>query len=46
MSLAVIIAPMSEVTRILLAIEQGDQSAADQLFPLVYDELRRLAAAG
>jgi RNA polymerase sigma factor (TIGR02999 family) len=36
---------MSEVTRILSAIEQGDPSAAAQLLPLVYDELRRLAAA-
>ena len=36
---------MSEVTRILSAIEQGDPSAADQLLPLVYDELRKLAAA-
>ncbi len=35
---------MSEVTRILSAIEQGDPSAASQLLPLVYDELRRLAA--
>jgi RNA polymerase sigma factor (TIGR02999 family) len=35
---------MSEVTRILCAIEQGDPSAADQLLPLVYDELRKLAA--
>jgi RNA polymerase sigma factor (TIGR02999 family) len=35
---------MSEVTRILSAIEQGDPHAADQLLPLVYDELRRLAA--
>jgi RNA polymerase sigma factor (TIGR02999 family) len=35
---------MSEVTRILSAIEQGDPQAADQLLPLVYDELRRLAA--
>src|SRR5438128_9642288 len=35
---------MSEVTRILSAIEQGDPSAADQLLPLVYDELRQLAA--
>ena len=34
---------MSEVTRVLSAIEQGDPSAADQL-PLVYDELRKLAA--
>jgi RNA polymerase sigma factor (TIGR02999 family) len=36
---------MSEVTRILSAIEQGDPSAAEQLLPLVYDELRKLAAA-
>jgi RNA polymerase sigma factor (TIGR02999 family) len=35
---------MSDVTRILSAIEQGDPSAADQLLPLVYEELRRLAA--
>jgi RNA polymerase sigma factor (TIGR02999 family) len=35
---------MSEVTRILTAIEQGDPHAAEQLLPLVYDELRRLAA--
>jgi RNA polymerase sigma factor (TIGR02999 family) len=35
---------MSEVTRILTAIEQGDPSAAEQLLPLVYDELRQLAA--
>jgi RNA polymerase sigma factor (TIGR02999 family) len=35
---------MSDVTRILSAIEQGDPSAGDQLLPLVYDELRRLAA--
>jgi RNA polymerase sigma factor (TIGR02999 family) len=35
---------MSEVTRILSAIEQGDPRAAGQLLPLVYDELRRLAA--
>jgi RNA polymerase sigma factor (TIGR02999 family) len=34
---------MSDVTRILSAIEQGDPSAAAQLLPLVYDELRRLA---
>ena len=38
-------AVMSEVTRILSAIEQGDPQAAEQLLPLVYDELRRLAAA-
>jgi RNA polymerase sigma factor (TIGR02999 family) len=35
---------MSDVTRILSAIEQGDPSAAAQLLPLVYDELRKLAA--
>jgi RNA polymerase sigma factor (TIGR02999 family) len=36
---------MHEVTRILNAIGQGDDRAAAQLLPLVYDELRRLAAA-
>jgi RNA polymerase sigma factor (TIGR02999 family) len=35
---------MSEMTRILSAIEQGDAQAAAQLLPLVYDELRKLAA--
>jgi RNA polymerase sigma factor (TIGR02999 family) len=35
---------MSEVTRILSAIEQGDPTAAEQLLPLVYGELRQLAA--
>jgi RNA polymerase sigma factor (TIGR02999 family) len=35
---------MSDVTRILSAIEQGDAKAAEQLLPLVYDELRALAA--
>ena len=35
---------MNQVTRILSAIEQGDPSAGAQLLPLVYDELRRLAA--
>lgn len=35
---------MADVTRVLLAIQQGDQQAAEQLFPLVYEELRRLAA--
>jgi hypothetical protein len=35
---------MHEVTRILPAIEAGDPSAAEQLLPLVYDELRQLAA--
>jgi RNA polymerase sigma factor (TIGR02999 family) len=36
---------MSDVTRILSAVEQGDPHAAEQLLPLVYEELRRLAAA-
>jgi RNA polymerase sigma factor (TIGR02999 family) len=35
---------VSEVTQILTAIEQGDAKAADKLLPLVYDELRKLAA--
>jgi RNA polymerase sigma factor (TIGR02999 family) len=35
---------MNDVTRILSAIEQGDRQAAGQLLPLVYDELRKLAA--
>jgi RNA polymerase sigma factor (TIGR02999 family) len=35
---------MSDVTRILSAIEQGEPHAAEQLLPLVYDELRKLAA--
>jgi RNA polymerase sigma factor (TIGR02999 family) len=35
---------MSEATRILSAIEAGDPQAAEQLLPLVYDELRKLAA--
>jgi RNA polymerase sigma factor (TIGR02999 family) len=35
---------VSQVTRILSAIEQGDPHAASQLLPLVYDELRKLAA--
>jgi RNA polymerase sigma factor (TIGR02999 family) len=38
-------ANMSDVTRILFAIDQGDPLATEQLLPLVYDELRRLAAA-
>lgn len=37
-------ARMSDVTQILIAIEQGNAQAAEQLLPLVYDELRRLAA--
>jgi len=36
---------MSEVARILSQVEQGDSSAAEKLLPLVYDELRKLAAA-
>jgi RNA polymerase sigma factor (TIGR02999 family) len=35
---------MNDVTRVLSAIEQGDHRAAEQLLPLVYDELRKLAA--
>src|SRR5262249_59246591 len=35
---------MSDVTRVLSALDQGDPSAAEQLLPLVYDELRQLAA--
>ncbi len=37
-------ASMNDVTRILSAIDQGDPHAAEQLLPLVYDELRKLAA--
>ena len=36
--------PMSDVTRILAALEHGDPSAAGQLLPPVYDELRKLTA--
>jgi hypothetical protein len=36
--------PMIEVTRILCAVVQGDPHAAEKLLPLVYDELRKLAA--
>src|SRR5438067_3394604 len=36
---------MSDVTQLLNAIDRGDPQAADRLLPLVYDELRRLAAA-
>jgi RNA polymerase sigma factor (TIGR02999 family) len=39
-----LVPPLSEVTRILSALEQGDPHAAAQLLPLVYKELRRLAA--
>jgi RNA polymerase sigma factor (TIGR02999 family) len=36
---------MSEITRVLCALQQGDPRAADELLPLIYAELRRLAAA-
>jgi RNA polymerase sigma factor (TIGR02999 family) len=36
--------PMNEVTRVLSAIDGGDPHAAEQLLPLIYDELRQLAA--
>ncbi len=36
---------MSDVTRLLIAVEQGEPKAAEELLPLVYEELRRLAAA-
>src|SRR5216117_1943870 len=36
---------MSDVTQILQAVEQGDAMAADELLPLVYEELRKLAAS-
>src|SRR5438067_505341 len=39
-----ILGRMSEVTQIIHAVAQGDRAAASQLLPLVYDELRRLAA--
>jgi RNA polymerase sigma factor (TIGR02999 family) len=37
--------PMSAVTQVLAAVERGDAHAAERLLPLVYDELRKLAAA-
>jgi len=40
-----ILVVMTDVTQILSKIEQGDPSAAEQLLPIVYDELRKLAAA-
>jgi RNA polymerase sigma factor (TIGR02999 family) len=40
-----IVAPMSEVTRLIAAAAAGDAGAANELLPLVYDELRKLAAA-
>ncbi len=43
--LSLSVPPMSDVTRILSAIEQGDPLASQQLLPLVYDELRKLAAS-
>jgi RNA polymerase sigma factor (TIGR02999 family) len=42
--LSCILDPMSDVTRVLSRIESGDPAAAEQLLPLVYDELRKLAA--
>ena len=36
---------MSDVTQLLNAIDEGDSNASDQLLPLVYEELRKLAAA-
>src|SRR6478752_9650945 len=39
------LAAVADVTRILSAIEAGDPTAAAELLPLVYDELRKLAAA-
>jgi RNA polymerase sigma factor (TIGR02999 family) len=39
-----ILSDMSDVTRVLSQIEQGDPTAAEQLLPLVYNELRKLAA--
>jgi len=44
LTLSAILISMSDITRILSAIEQGDPRAAEQLLPLVYDELRKLAA--
>jgi RNA polymerase sigma factor (TIGR02999 family) len=41
---SILVPPMNEVTRILSAIEGGNPHAAEHLLPLVYDELRRLAA--
>ena len=36
---------MSDLTRLIEAVDSGDRRAAAELFPLVYDELRELAAA-
>jgi RNA polymerase sigma factor (TIGR02999 family) len=41
---SLLVPPMNEVTRILSAVEQGDPHAAEHLLPLVYQELRKLAA--
>jgi len=38
-------ATVSDVTRVLEAVQKGDPQAADQLLPLVYDELRKLAVS-
>jgi RNA polymerase sigma factor (TIGR02999 family) len=43
-STSVWVSPMNEVTRVLTAIQEGDPHAAEQLLPLVYQELRKLAA--
>jgi RNA polymerase sigma factor (TIGR02999 family) len=43
-SLSIIRCPMTDVTRVLSSMERGDPAAAEQLLPLVYDELRKLAA--
>lgn len=43
--LGIIVGVMTDVTRVLSQIESGDLSVAEQLLPLVYDELRKLAAA-
>jgi RNA polymerase sigma factor (TIGR02999 family) len=43
--MTLVIGSMSDVTRILSQIESGDPSASEELLPLVYDELRKLAAA-
>ena len=40
-----IIGPVADFTQILLPIESGEPSAAEQLMPLVFEELRKLAAA-
>jgi RNA polymerase sigma factor (TIGR02999 family) len=44
-ALTLLVSPMNEVTLILSAIERGDPRAAEQLLPLVYEELKKLAAA-